>query len=136
MPAKGSHKVRVCRKCGETRDSEFYTWSRSECKRCACTRTSARTKGHTELHRIRHLRRAYGLTPERYDEMFAQQQGLCALCSKPPDGEKFMVDHDHSTNAVRGLIHRFCNSLLGFAKEDKKILLAAVRYIERHKGKP
>jgi len=65
--------------------------------------------------------------------MLAAQHGLCALCGKPPDGEKLMVDHNHETDEVRGLIHRFCNSLLGFAREDETILFAAIKYIRRFK---
>jgi len=139
MPPLGVHKVRVCKKCGETRDSEFYTWSRSECKRCACTRTSARTKGRSDLHRARHLRRVYGLTPEQYDTMFAQQQGLCALCGKPPiEGDlqkSLVIDHDHETGAIRGLIHGRCNSLLGYAQDTSSLLLAAAAYLSRCKNK-
>lgn len=132
MPIKGSKKQIGCA-CGETRESEFYPTHRGECKKCTNTRTSARQRGNSELHRIRHLKRAYGITPEKYDEMLASQYGLCALCGKPPDGEKLMVDHDHETDEVRGLIHRFCNSLLGFAREDVLILFAAIDYIKRHK---
>lgn len=134
MPLKGTRIPRLCRKCGESRETEFYPLSRSECKKCACARTSARTKGKTNLHRERHLKRAYGITPEQYDSMFAAQRGLCALCGKPPNDENFMVDHDHKTNEIRGLVHRFCNSLLGFACEDESILFAAVDYLRRHRN--
>ena len=134
MPIKGSKKPRVCVRCGERDESKFYPTHANECKRCLSDRTSTRQRGNTELHRRRHLKRAYGITPERYDEMLAQQHGLCALCGKPPDGENLMVDHDHETDEVRGLIHRFCNSLLGFAREDVSILFAAVDYIRRYKN--
>src|SRR5208282_2964797 len=130
---KGIHKPYLCRKCGETNSAEFYGIQRGECKSCTRARTSRYQTGNSTFNRKRHLRRAYGITPERYDEMLAAQHGLCALCGKPPDGEKLMVDHNHETDEVRGLIHRFCNSLLGFAREDETILFAAIKYIRRFK---
>jgi Recombination endonuclease VII len=126
-------QVRYCTTCGETDETKFYPYRVFECKSCTCKRTSTRQRGNIEMHRRRHLKRAYGITPEKYDELLAQQHGLCALCGKPPDGENLMVDHDHETDEVRGLIHRFCNSLLGFAREDTTVLLAAVGYLNRYR---
>ena len=135
MSVKGSRKPRIC-KCGETDPSQFYGFSRSECKKCTCARTSRRQKGNTQLHRTRHLRRAYGTTPEKYTEELIKQNGLCALCGKPPDESDLqkilVVDHNHKTNKFRGLIHGRCNSLLGYAKDDVETLLAAASYLTRH----
>lgn len=44
------------------------------------------------------------------------QGGRCALCqgqfgTRPPLDP--VLDHDHKTGAVRGVLHRGCNSLLG-----------------------
>lgn len=48
--------------------------------------------------------------------MAAQQGNRCALC-KGQFGTKApldpVLDHDHRTGAVRGVLHRCCNSLLG-----------------------
>jgi hypothetical protein len=135
MPVKGSRKPRIC-KCGETRDSEFYAMSRSECKRCACARTSSRTRGRTDLHRTRHLHRAYNWTPEKYDAELAKQNGLCAVCGEPPDETDLqkilVVDHDHKTQRKRGLIHGRCNAILGYARDNPAILLAAAAYLQKH----
>jgi hypothetical protein len=61
-----------------------------------------------------------------------KQNGLCALCSKPPFPGKrgdLMVDHDHATGEIRGLIHHKCNLLLGFADDNPELLHAALRYL-------
>jgi hypothetical protein len=138
MPAKGTHRPRFCKKCGESRETEFYTFSRSECKRCACIRTSAYHKDDPTYNRRRHLHRTYGITPEKYAESLAEQNGVCAMCGKPPvddDLQKILVvDHNHKTNKFRGLIHGRCNSLLGYAREDKTVLLGAVAYLGRHES--
>lgn len=44
------------------------------------------------------------------------QGGVCAVCKLPVDtavkGEA-VVDHDHQTGLIRGVLHRSCNSALG-----------------------
>lgn len=40
------------------------------------------------------------------------------------------VDHDHVTQAIRGLVCQPCNALLGYAKDDVHRLEAAKRYLQ------
>ena len=138
MPVKGYRKTRSC-KCGETNPEQFYGSRASECKLCLSARTSARQRGNTKLHRTRHLKRAYDITPERYDAEFAKQNGLCAMCGLPPNDtdlqKNLVVDHDHETNEFRGLVHGRCNSVLGYAQENPVILRAAIDYLAQHKAK-
>lgn len=57
--------------------------------------------------------------------LLKEQGGLCPLCSKPIDltikGEG-VIDHDHDTGRIRGLLHRSCNAAEG------KISNAAARW--------
>lgn len=57
--------------------------------------------------------------------MLKDQSGLCPLCRKPIDlkikGEG-VIDHDHDTGRIRGLLHRSCNAAEG------KISNAAARW--------
>jgi len=81
--------------------------------------------------RVDNLRRNYGLSEGDYDAMAARQNGLCAICGTvPPRG--LVVDHDHSTGAVRDLLCNLCNSALGFMKDDIGAARAAVEYLIRH----
>ncbi|WWO60243.1 recombination endonuclease [Xanthomonas phage SB3] len=45
--------------------------------------------------------------------MLQKQGGKCALCGTPCSADQAVLDHDHSTGAVRAALHRGCNSLLG-----------------------
>jgi hypothetical protein len=47
------------------------------------------------------------------EKLRAEQGGTCALCRLPVAAEKAVLDHDHSTGAIRAALHRGCNSLLG-----------------------
>jgi hypothetical protein len=42
-----------------------------------------------------------------------QQGHNCALCSEVVATAEAVLDHDHRTGYVRGVLHRGCNSLLG-----------------------
>ncbi|MCZ2109389.1 MAG: endonuclease VII domain-containing protein [Dehalococcoidia bacterium] len=59
------------------------------------------------------LRKRYGISLDTYEEMAADQQGRCLICDRV---RKLVVDHDHITGAVRGLLCRTCNSQLAFAE--------------------
>lgn len=68
-----------------------------------------------------------------WDDMFASfwslQDGKCYLCGNPLDRAEYRginLDHDHSCCPLgrscekcrRGLVHRHCNSVLGYAEDD------------------
>ena len=37
--------------------------------------------------------------------------GICAYCDEP--GSDLVIDHDHETGQIRGLVHRSCNAKIG-----------------------
>ena len=48
-------------------------------------------------------------------------QGMtCALCKLPCTTLDAVLDHDHSTGAVRASLHRTCNALLGKVENNYK----------------
>lgn len=68
-------------------------------------------KHYMEVKRPRKLLNKYGITVEDYNVMLKSQCGLCKLCSKPPlKNNTFVIDHDHKTGKVRGIIHITCNT--------------------------
>lgn len=72
------------------------------------------------------------LSSEVYDSLFAKQGGLCAICADP-FAKRLLVDHEHDTNPlkIRGLLCTHCNSALGFARDDIKILSKMIEYLQR-----
>lgn len=53
-------------------------------------------------------------------ELLRQQSGRCAVCQLPIPKGKEVLDHDHTTGAVRGVLHAGCNSLLGKVENNYK----------------
>lgn len=78
-----------------------------------------------EQARLRNFRN-YGITPERFGQMVAEQGGRCFLCSREAP---LMVDHCHRTNTVRRLLCRQCNSGIGLLRDDPELLKRAIDYI-------
>jgi len=78
------------------------------------------------------LKSAYGITPEKYDEMLAAQGGVCAICKNEDTKHKsnyFPVDHNHSTGEVRGLLCSTCNTGLGLFGDSIDTLMGAAAYL-------
>ena len=80
---------------------------------------------------LHNLERLYGMTKEQYDALLRAQGGRCAICHKPLDGPRRpSIDHNHETGEVRGLLCSACNRGLGAFQDDKKILKAALTYLD------
>ena len=111
----------LCGSCGGTR-----VVGRKSCQRCIDRARNSWPRGR-DLHRIRR----YNLMPEEYERLLIEQGGKCKIC-----GDEMIepyVDHDHQTLKVRGLLCIKCNAVLGMARDDVKILLKAVDYLESSK---
>jgi len=75
--------------------------------------------------------RTYGLTPEQWEAMRADQHNACAACHTPFDTTPH-TDHCHTTQKVRGLLCRECNLTLGLVHDNPARLLSLVDYLACH----
>ena len=46
------------------------------------------------------------------EKLLQEQGGCCSLCQQPVVDDA-VLDHDHKTGLIRGVLHRGCNALLG-----------------------
>jgi len=75
-------------------------------------------------------------TVKSYDEMYAVQNGLCAICLKPEKERAHLsVDHNHATGEIRGLLCHRCNLMLGSAQDSPFVLKNAVKYLKKGERK-
>lgn len=84
--------------------------------------------------RNRDLWRNYTLTVDEYETLYHQQQGLCKICGLPEMTKRFKwlsVDHNHTTNTIRGLLCAHCNRGIGSFQEDIQLLQKAIEYLNR-----
>ena len=139
--ARDSLGRKRCSRCREWAEESEFTQhvARADglngwCRRCVA---ASRAERSDVIFRD-FLRRTYGLTVEQHVELVAAQGGVCAICEAPPKGDRRLaIDHDHSCcpgerscgECVRGLLCSNCNTMLGFAKDNTKTLLAAADYL-------
>ncbi len=76
--------------------------------------------------------RKHGLSPEQQDELFQQQNGLCAICGIKLANHN--IDHDHETGEARGYLCLSCNiRLCGI--ENGGFKEKALKYLENPPAK-
>lgn len=77
--------------------------------------------------------RAWEMAPGQYQVMLTAQGGVCAICDEPPVLKPLVVDHDHATGEIRGLLCTQCNWGLGHFKDSGPRLMAAMVYLSGRK---
>jgi hypothetical protein len=83
-----------------------------------------------------HLRRGFGITIEDYTALLSKQNGVCAICKKPPVIKALAVDHKHGTTLIRGLLCDTCNRGLGQFFDNPALLQQAAIYIQEAECQP
>ncbi len=84
----------------------------------------------SSLATINRRKRLYGVDAETYNKMAENQNNRCAICgNKNITNRSLVVDHDHKTGLVRGLLCDRCNVGIGCLKDDITILQKAIIYL-------
>jgi hypothetical protein len=100
------------------------------CFKCGREMKQLRSKGaHT-----RAIWERYGLTAAQYDRLYRAQDGRCYICQRATGKtRRLSVDHDHAIGdrleAVRALLCRPCNNILGHLRDDPAALARAIEVI-------
>lgn len=81
------------------------------------------------------LKHNYGMTQEAYDTLNSAQCGKCLICFKSAQERRksdtnLVVDHDHVTGKIRGLLCGRCNSAIGMFRDKIELLEKAIIYLE------
>lgn len=126
--------AKLCNKCGQEKEEfDFYPRAdhphllQSHCKRCVLDNRKLIPKSEIKIkNRKANLKKKYGLTLEAYEALLAEQEGSCFICHSEED---LVVDHDHDTGDVRGILCRKCNSGLGMFKDNPELLTKAAEYL-------
>lgn len=102
-------------------------WRENNRERYNSSMREYRKKNYQKLRLAR-----YKLSPERHAEMLLEQKGVCAICKCLPKGKRpLVVDHNHKTGLVRGLLCYGCNRAL-HVLETVDLLEAAMSYLDLH----
>lgn len=86
-----------------------------------------------QLKKNNALLKLYGITLDEYKLRVQSQQGLCKICkssnSKRATMPDLVVDHDHKTGKIRGLLCSPCNVAIGMLGDSEERLLNVLEYL-------
>lgn len=82
---------------------------------------------------FRRYRSLYGIGMAEYGLLYEAQGGLCLICRAID--RPLVVDHDHGTGLVRGLLCGQCNSAIGLLQDDPDIATRASKYLRLTKNR-
>ena len=133
---KGHHHI--CRNCKSQYNKQYRKGHREEIKQYLGQYYKEHKEKIMQHHKERKkeirqydIKHKYGLFPEEYNDMLEAQHNRCAICRKPfIDAQHAYIDHNHSTGVVRGILCHNCNTILGHAHDDPKVLRRAADYLE------
>jgi hypothetical protein len=115
--------TKVCEACGATERNK-----QGACIPCSKKSQAEWYRKNAPTVSQKLILKKYGLTAEKFREMWESQKGLCAICDDLLSPH-FATDHDHVTGVVRGILCRPCNLALGLFKDDPSVLQRAGEYL-------
>lgn len=144
-----------CSRCGKSKDESNFFKNRAKkdgldeyCKTCRVSYRESRKKESKEykatvdrcnkayyrrnrskiLKKVkkRRLVYKYGMTEKQYKKMVKDQGEKCAICKRKA---RLVVDHNHRTGRVRGLLCVRCNNGLGQFLDRPSLLKKALVYL-------
>ena len=150
--------IKTCKDCLVDKQIEdFYKHKNSKdgyshrCKKCDNKRTrlwqinnkekaALNTKRHREKYGKEYKEKTrnykyiinYGITLDDWKRLLEDQNYRCGICFKHSSEEtmNMVVDHDHKTGVIRGLLCRNCNTALGLLKDSVENMKSAIDYLE------
>jgi Recombination endonuclease VII len=148
MTVMSNREIDVCRLCGVPKSTgRFGTYvaksgpdtgrrkAKAICRDCENQKMRDWRTENADRHLNNDLNWRYGLGLEQYRQILAVQDGVCAVCHRPPAGlrSRLDVDHDHVTGEVRGLLCSPCNRALALVGDDPDRLEALITYLKAPK---
>ena len=113
---------KTCSKCNLTLDLNMFVNSKlgkhgkaGQCKSC-------RNKKNQEYRN----KNFYGITEPEYQQLLADSNNICRLCG---NSGSLVVDHNHDTGKVRGMICRQCNSAIGMLHDSPVLISKVLQYM-------
>lgn len=102
-----------------------------ECKVCRCKRETERwhARSPEEKRAIgqRLKLQGHGLEDWSYEALVEIADGCCMACERPTG--VLVIDHDHTSGQVRGLLCRLCNGILGLVADNEQRLVQLADYL-------
>lgn len=125
----------ICPECSRRSAREFYR--KAPKKPISESQRSAKYKNRKKLRpsglsnqKVYAMKARYGITEDEFVSIKELQKGKCGICNIELTKDS-LVDHDHESGRIRGILCRNCNFALGLFKDSENILNNAIKYLLR-----
>lgn len=106
-----------------------------------CDKCRKRGAKHGSRYQRKKTLAGYGITQEQYLDMYMEQDGKCLICGQEKGAggvdksarggrDVLVVDHNHTTGEVRGLLCSRCNLIIGNVEAAGDLLPTMFKYLE------
>jgi hypothetical protein len=135
----------------KNKKGETYQFERKKCIACISNRQKTRLierfgyEGYIKYRKLEHLRRRcrqeYNITFEDAKTLLDTQNHQCAICRTPIEfaaqsyDKEACIDHCHSLKQPRGILCHWCNTGLGYFRDEPQRLIAAKTYLDGYSSK-
>ena len=126
-----ANQAKVNAKAVETRkkNPEKYNAYQREWRK----RNAGKRKEQDRVYAMKRKLAKFGCTLEQRDEMLTAQGNRCALCDGQFSKTDYaVVDHCHTRNKARAVLHNKCNLALGLMNDDPVKANRLFEYLMRH----
>jgi hypothetical protein len=123
-----------CNSCKDWLLNSEFGKAHSYCKQCYRDRSNSRYD--LDKQRSHLLKKKYGITSDKYNQMLSEQNHKCYICHIHEDklDRSLAVDHCHTTGKVRGLLCGNCNRFLGQIDDNINTAERLLEYLNKYKN--
>jgi hypothetical protein len=118
------NKTYSCINCRAQYQREYYIQNKEKCRIAGELRYQKNREDVLETSKYRYILSKYNLSKEEYHALI--DNSVCSICAKTTD---LVIDHNHATNKVRGVLCRQCNCGIGLLQDDKELTYKAWEYL-------
>lgn len=131
--------IGICKDCNKNTSSKYVTRCRSCFKQHVTPKISRQ-----EYSRFWQTNKKYGIDKSGFEVLWIAFRGKCGICDaeliQPTEGKgqprnACVIDHDHITGNIRGLLCNSCNKGLGLFNDDVVLLRSAINWMEQRNEK-
>jgi hypothetical protein len=124
-----------CKICTALKNKEWYTSNKERHAAMSANWYAKNKTRATQKQQDWHYRSNYGISYEDFLALAEKQNNKCLICAidltfTGKKQTRAVLDHDHDTGEIRGVLCSPCNTGIGLLKDSSNVLLSAYNYLK------
>ncbi|MCK9429436.1 MAG: endonuclease VII domain-containing protein [Candidatus Omnitrophica bacterium] len=130
------HSYKECKKCYNLRVKKYCENNKEKKRKSSKIWWENNKTSRNIIRKEQRLKRNYDLSLIDRENILKEQDYKCKSCNtdlKNLISYHIHIDHDHTTNVIRGILCRGCNIALGLLNDDPDKILKLYNYLKPFK---